>query len=272
MQKRLRITARDNEKLKLARRIRDGKEPGEFVLVEGIRLCEDVLAAGISIKMVFVDPAIANEKRIDSLLKRLDKKGAMIIEVEEKLLRTISDTANPQGIAMIAERRKFSSESVSPEDLLAAPAPAFYFYGVNNPLNIGAAIRSAAAAGSPAIFISPNGCNAFSSKSNRAAMGANFRIPVFENFQISDALKICTESGCKTAAAVLNAEVGYTEIDWRSVGMVVFGSEAHGLDKDFLKQIPLRFTIPMLNGVESLNLAVTAGVVAFEARRQRKIA
>lgn len=269
MEKRVAITSRDNPKLKFARRVRDGKAPREFVLVEGLRLASDVIEAGIEIHAAFIDPAAAAHSEYSALFRELEEKGIPAHEVTSDLLRTICDTAHPQGVVLIVNRPVSSIDSFLQIDFLKALSPAIYFAGVNNPLNLGAAIRSAAAAGCPGVFVSPGSCDAFSPKANRAAMGANFRVPVVENAQLKEVMEFAASADGRIVAAVVGGGAEYASVDWKAVGLTVFGSEAHGLDEELLRSVPEKFTIPMSNGVESLNLAVTAAVVAFEARRQR---
>ncbi|MER3430772.1 MAG: hypothetical protein C4324_06950 [Blastocatellia bacterium] len=271
MPKRVAISARDNSKLKLARRVRDGREAKNLIFIEGIRLSEEIIEAGGQIHLAFLDPKAAETGRLRHLADRLDSLHIPIVEISDSLISSISDTANPQGIVVIAERPHHPIGTLTEAAFGNASAPAIYFSAVNNPLNLGAAIRSVAAAGSPAIFTSPSSADAFSAKANRAAMGSNFRVRVIENVALSVALESVRGCGLLAAAAVVGGENNYAEIDWASVGLVVFGSEAHGLSAEELKNISLKFTIPMENGVESLNLAVSAGIVAFEARRQRVV-
>lgn len=269
MPKRLKIAARDNPKLKFARRVRDGREAENFVFIEGLRLAEEIINTGHRVNIAFLDPTASRDERLKSITEKLDSAGVQIAEISDSLISSISDTQNPQGIILIAERPGGSMESLSRELIATAPAPAVYFSAINNPLNLGAAIRSAAAAGSPAVFTSPSSADAFSAKANRAAMGANFHVPVVEKVPLPSVLEFIENLGLLSAAAVVNSPNEYTEIDWRSIGLVVFGSEAHGLAAAELEKIPRSFTIPMQNGVESLNLAVSAAVAVFEARRQR---
>jgi tRNA G18 (ribose-2'-O)-methylase SpoU len=98
-------------------------------------------------------------------------------------------------------------------------------------------------------------------------MGAAFRVPVWQNVEFADAIKQAKESGMIVTVADIKADKNYTDIDRNKTRLLVFGSEAHGLDDAELKLADEIIKIQMKNGVESLNLAVSAGIIMFEAAR-----
>ena len=140
---------------------------------------------------------------------------------------------------------------------------------VNDPSNLGAVFRTADAAGVAGIVVSKGSADVFSPKALRAAMGASLRIPLWENADFVDVILWSRTNGLRTTAADIGGEIEYTQIDWKLPRMVVFGSEAHGLSREALEIIDETMMISMQNGVESLNLAVSAGIILFEAVRQK---
>jgi len=139
---------------------------------------------------------------------------------------------------------------------------------INNPSNLGAILRTAEAVGVNGVIISENSADAFSAKSARSAMGANFRLTVRENANLKDVLLWAKKKNLVTTAADINTKNAYTQIDWKIPRLLIFGSEAHGLSVEDLKMIEEAIYVPMENGVESLNLAVSCGIILFEAKRQ----
>ncbi len=100
-------------------------------------------------------------------------------------------------------------------------------------------------------------------------MGSNLRLPVVEGVSFDAALGWARDNGLVVTATVAGGAVSYIDIDWKRPRMLVLGSEAHGLSDRELEAVQETVTIPMANGVESLNLGVAAGILMFEARRRR---
>ena len=99
-------------------------------------------------------------------------------------------------------------------------------------------------------------------------MGSSFRLAIWENADFGEVLTWAREKDLTTIAADISATKSHRAINWDTPTLVVFGSESHGLSKSDLAQIDEVIRIPMENGVESLNLAVAAGIILFEARRK----
>ena len=99
-------------------------------------------------------------------------------------------------------------------------------------------------------------------------MGAAFNMPVWDKVTAEQAFDWAAGNGLFCTATAASAEVSYTEIDWTKPRLLIFGSEAGGLDGLELPRGRDEVCIPMAQGIESLNLAVSAGIILFEARRQ----
>jgi RNA methyltransferase, TrmH family len=129
-------------------------------------------------------------------------------------------------------------------------------------------LRTAEAAGAAGLVISQKSADVFSPKALRSAMGASFRMPVCENATFEEVIALANEQKMVVVAADISGSISYTMLDWSKPSMIVFGSEAHGLSGDELRLVNTKISIPMENHVESLNLAVSAGIILFEAKRQ----
>lgn len=253
------ITSRDNAKLKFARFVRDGRETG-LIFIEGVRLVQEALRSGVSIRSAFVSAEFPSE-----LPEPLSNTRIETAKVAEKAFASIVDTENSQGIVLIAERPAASLDTFRPI------APVVLLHQVNNPSNLGAVVRTAEASGAAGLITTNGSADAFSPKALRASMGSAFRLPIIEKWTFDDAIEWARGKGLVTTAADISGSTSYTEIDWTAPRLVIFGSEAHGLDETELSMIDEKFIIPMENEVESLNLAVSSGVVLFEAKRQREL-
>jgi TrmH family RNA methyltransferase len=263
------IESKDNPRLKLVRKIRDGLEPA-FIFVEGVRLAEEAVRSNLAIEFcLFVKGTEADSRQTD-LLDSVWSKTTNIFEVDESLFSAISDTRSPQGIILICKRPKtdLASFEIERERRSAVLPLTVLVSEVNNPSNLGAVVRAAEAAGVAGIIVSKNSADIFSPKALRGSMGSTFRMPIWAGAANTEAIDWATLNGVSSVGATADDARSYTELDWSKPRMLVLGSEAHGLPADTEAQLDERISIPMNPNVESLNLAVAAGIILFEARRQ----
>jgi TrmH family RNA methyltransferase len=253
------ITSRDNVKLKFARSVRDGRESG-LIFIEGVRLSNEAVRSGLSIRSTFVSNTFSKD-----LAETLENSRTDVIKVAEKAFASIADTENSQGIVLIAERPASSLADVR------GNGPVGLVHQVNNPANLGALVRTAEAAGAAGLITTSGSADAYSPKALRASMGSAFRLPIIEKSTFDEAMEWARSKGLVTTAADISGTTSYSEINWKVPRLIIFGSEAHGLDERELDMIDEKIIIPMENEVESLNLAVSSGIILFEAKRQREM-
>lgn len=252
------IRSKDNAKLKLAREVRDGRN-AELIFIEGFRLAAEALRSQIDVRLCLVSDEIGAG---NELLNRVAAAKIPTAIVAAKLFAGIADTRTPQGIVMLAERPAARELTrVLGEGLVALLKQA------NDPSNVGSILRTAEAAGVGAVILTKGSADAFSPKALRASMGAAFRVPVVQGLDFADSLTMAKDSGMIVTAADIKGDKNYTEIDRKKPRLLVLGSEAHGLDDAELSLADEVIKIQMKNGVESLNLAVSAGIIMFEAAR-----
>lgn len=261
------ITSRDNQKIKFARRVRDRSEKG-FLFVEGVRLAEEFLKSGLKIFDCFFTEDFLESKRNRNLFGQISAKTENIFEIPERLFNSLSDTKNSQGIILTGERPRTGREKI---DLSSPAFQKFPFpvllHEVNNPNNLGAVLRTAEAVGAPGVITTRGSADAFSPKALRAAMGAGFRLALWTDARFEEVLDWARENGLSTICADINSEKMLWDIDWEKPRLLVFGSEARGVSKTERKLIDEGLIIPMNESVESLNLAVSCAVVLYEAKR-----
>jgi TrmH family RNA methyltransferase len=259
------ISSRDNQRLVAARKVRDGKENGQ-IFIEGKRLAAEALRSGIEIKECFFKSEFDDK----DLLYSAADQGKNTFELSAKLFDSIADTKNPQGIILIAKCPSNGREKIGERlDQQDTGLPLVLFLKeINNPANLGAIIRTAEAAGVAGVVVSAGSADVHSPKATRAAMGASFRVPVWDGVTFDEAVNWARELGLTTVAADISGGTSYVDVDWSKPSLLIFGSEAHGLSVEELASVDNKILIPMANGVESLNLAVSAGIIMFEARRQ----
>jgi len=262
------ITSRDNPKLKHARKVRDGKTRDE-IFAEGFRLAEEVLRSSVEINLAFMSSGFGRDERETELVRNLENRGAALYTVDDKLFQSIADTKNSQGMVLICRRPDTSFSHFAKRKSEKNGNLTIFLNRINNPSNLGAILRTVEAAGVDGAIVSNNSADVFSSKALRASMGSALRVNICEDAEFDDVISWARENGLKTTAADIGASKVYTKVDWNKPRLLVFGSEAEGLKDDEIAKIDEPIKIPMDNDVESLNLAVSCGIILFEAKRQR---
>lgn len=257
----VRIESRDNQNIKHARKVRDGKVT-DSIFVEGVRLANEVLRSDIKITDAFFTDDFIKDSL--DLLSKIT--GANLFEVSDKILASISDTKTPQGIVLICEKPLTGKEHLEKSFDNNFPLIVL-LHKINNPGNLGAILRTCEAVGVSNVIITENSADAFSPKSLRGSMGAAFRVSLWTNAVFEEVLSWAKEKNLISICADVGSETILWQVDWKKPRLLIFGSEAHGLSAKERNMINESLIIPMENDVESLNLAVSCAVVLFEAKR-----
>lgn len=260
------ITSRDNSLLRLARSVRDGKT-NDLIFIEGLRLCEEALRSDLKLDSIIFSEEIAEKERAAAFLLEAERAAKRSAQVSEKLLATISYTKTPQGIIALARRPPSGPEVL--EKKQSRPELLVVLLGLNNPVNVGAIVRSAEAAGATGVITTTQTSDPFSPKSLRGSMGSAFRIPIWHGPSYAVVLRWCVKQKITTVCADMEGAKSYTEIDWNSPRALILGPEAAGLKEEEVAAAQEVVRIPMHGEVESLNVSVAAGILLFEAARQR---
>ncbi len=249
------ITSKENSRVKHARNVREGRVRDE-IFVEGLRLCEEVLKANLEIiDVLFTADLIENERGIE-LIRNFPNSA----EVSDKIFATISDTKTPQGICIIANRPQNNLQTVDNKIVVV-------LHQINNPSNVGACLRTCEAVGVSGVILTKGTADAFSAKTLRGSMGASLRLKIWEKVEFTEVIEFCLEQNLTTVCADIRAKKSYTEIDWKVPHAIILGSEANGLSEIERNLCNESLKIPMCEPVESLNVAVAAGVILFEAKK-----
>ncbi len=260
----MKITSRDNSLLRHARAVRDGKVD-DSIYLEGLRLCEEALRSGLQIQSVIYSEQLTRKDRAANLIHELESIAAKTASVSEKLLESISYTKTPQGIIVIAQRPAAGHQAVAASDnpLLVI------LHRINNPVNVGAILRTAEAAGATGVIATQGTADPFSPKALRGAMGSAFRLPIWTGDDFSQAINWCRQSGIQTICADVDGKKSYTDVDWNKPTAIVMGAESEGLTAQEMALTDGAVKIPMRGETESLNVAVAAGILLYEASRHR---
>jgi len=259
------LTSGCNPRLKLARRLherRHREEDGLFI-AEGPHLLEAARDRRATLREVFCTRAFLNSH--GALAEWLEAAPWPVWEVSETLLRHAAATEEPQGVVAIAELLPDAPEPVVRPEMLALALE-----GVADPGNLGSALRAAHAAGAAPVVLGPGCCDRFNPKAVRASAGALFAVPALGADDLAGLLRRLRVGGAQIAVAEPRAARPCWEADLRRPTVLVVGSEAHGASDAVRAEATERITIPMPGGAESLNAAVAAAVLLYEALRQRR--
>ena len=260
------ITSRDNSLLRQVRAVRDGKID-ELIFVEGLRLCEEAHRSQLEIEAVVVSEELLRKERAANAIAELSKVAKRVASVSEKLLESVSYTKTPQGIIVLAHRPVASEAGLAAT--VAANPLLVVLHQINNPVNVGAILRTGEAAGATGVITTKGTSDPFSPKSLRGAMGATFRLPVWTEAEFQEVMDWCVTHRIQTTSAMTNATRSYVDFDWRIPTALVMGAESAGLSEKEVAATDESVAIPMQGATESLNVAVAAGILLYEAHRQR---
>jgi RNA methyltransferase, TrmH family len=262
------ITSRDNPLLRQARGVRDGKID-ELIFIEGLRLCEEAHRSNLEIEAVIVSEELMQKERAAAAIAELSRVSKRVSSVSEKLLESVSYTKTPQGIIVLARRPAASEErleaSINKNSLLVV------LHRINNPVNVGAILRTAEAAGATGVITTRDTSDPLSPKSLRGAMGSAFRLPIWSGISYTEMIEWCRNRGIVSICADAEGGTSYTEIDWTGPTALILGPESTGFTSEELQSAKYTVSIPMKGAAESLNVSVAAGILLFEAARQRAL-
>ncbi len=262
----LKITSRENQRIIRARKVRDSLVK-DAIFVEGVRLAKEVLRSNLKISDVFFTENFANSERGQAFLQLFEFSN--LAQIPDKIFDSLSATKNSQGVILIGEKPRTDKSFIETKlSLNQKFQMVVLLHQTNNPTNLGAILRTCEAANVAGVILTKNSADAFSPKALRGAMGASFRLPIWTDANFFEVLDWAEEKNLISICADVNAEKSYLDVDWRKPHLLIFGSEAHGLTRKERERVAEDLIIPMENGVESLNLAVSTGVILFEAKRQ----
>jgi TrmH family RNA methyltransferase len=243
------------------------KRTDDGLLLEGVRLVEDALASGARIRTVAVSRTLLSRAGgADRLVADLEASGARVVAVPPTVMAAMSPVHTPSGLVAIAERPP------APLDAAFAGSPplTLILEHLQDPGNVGAVVRTADAAGATGVIACGDTADPFGWKALRGAMGSTFRLPVVAFADTSAVVAAARGRGLRVVAATPRGGTAMYDADLTRPVAILMGGEGAGLTADTADLADERVTIPMRPPVESLNVAVSAALILYEARRQRR--
>ncbi len=262
------ITSTSNRYVKLVRSLQEKswRQKRGLYLIEGLHLVEEAWQRGTPLEVVLYTPAFSQDSRGSALLAALQAAGRRCLAVTDNIMGTISATVTPPGIVAAAPL-----PACSMAELLQVPAPLLVVAaGLQDPGNLGTIWRTALGAGATGLILTPGSVDPFSPKVVRAAMGASFGLPVVTGVEPAVLATELAAAGVKLVVADVGAPITFWQADLRGPLALAVGSENHGPGRELLDAAAARVGIPLVGQVESLNAAVAAALLLYEALRQRR--
>jgi len=244
---------------------RRGRERRGLALAEGVRLVEEAVDAGIRLRGVLVSPALEATTRGRALKSLLVERGVTLEQVSEPELEKLADTEHPQGVLAVIEPRPWRIEDIR----LAKGAVVIVLDGVQDPGNVGTILRTAHGLGAAGVVALPGTAELGNSKVMRGSMGALFRLPAITS-EAEAFLAWAKRSGVELWTTATEGEpVNRLIVSDRPAVALVLGNEGAGVSPALASAARRRVAIPLASGVESLNVAVAAGILLYEVLRDR---
>lgn len=260
------ITSVTNARVKRLVKLRNRRErdaSGVF-LIEGYRELSRAVEAGLTIREIYVCPDLFLGDNEHALIERTVAAGAERIELGPEAFRKVSYRDRPEGLVGLADQFPTTLDrlSLSPNPLILVVE------SIEKPGNLGTMLRTADAAAVDAVIVCEPTTDPFNPNVVRASLGCLFLVPLAIS-STPDAMRWLENHGITTFAATPAAMVPHWQADFRGPAAIAIGSEQYGLTEAWLRESTVQVRIPMGGRVDSLNAAMAAGVILFEAVRQR---
>lgn len=258
------ITGIQNPLVKNAAELKQKKyrqQKGLF-LAEGLRTVEEAVNANAAEIIFYL--AIENE-RTRLILEKAAAQQIKLVCVTENVMKKIADTETPQGIIAVSKIQKTKLES-----LFSKGKMLLVLDRVSDPGNLGTMLRTADAAGIGGLVLLKGCADIYSPKTVRASMGSIFHLPVIDSLEEEDFIENAKKAGYSVLVTCLDGADNLYKADLGGRIAFVMGNEANGVSSGLLTAADKKVYIPMEGRAESLNVAMAAGIVMFEALRRHQ--
>lgn len=245
---------------------KERKKAGVF-LTEGFKMYEEAPLESI-LEVYVAESVLASLEKMDAkeekMAVKLKKTGYEV--VADSLFKKMADTQTPQGILCVVKQPEYRLEEILKQDRPLL----MILENLQDPGNLGTIIRTGEGAGVTGVIMTAKTVDIFNPKVIRATMGSVFRVPFLYVEDMEDTLKKLKEKGIRTYAAHLAGREYYDSFSFTGGTAFLIGNEGNGLEKKTADLADSYLKIPMEGKVESLNAAIAASLLMYEAQRQRR--
>ncbi len=257
------VTGLQNPVVKAAAELKQKKYRTQngLYLAEGLRTAEEAVAYKAVETLFYV---ATDDERTMRLLEDAAAQNIKLVCVSENVMKKIADTETPQGIIAVCKMRQPKLEN-----LLASGKMLLVLDRVGDPGNIGTMLRTADAAGIGGLVLLKGCADIYAPKTVRSSMGSLFHIPVLSGVSEQEFVSAAKKAGYDLLVTCLDGADNLYKADLSGRIAFVMGNEAGGVSETLLEKADKRVYIPMAGRAESLNVAMAAGIVMFEALRRK---
>ena len=259
------ISSRQNPLVKRLRDLARDRADGDEVLLDGPHLVQEALDAGLDLR-VAVFAADAALGRLAPLAAACASRGARVVTAPAGVLLMMSPVKQPAGVVALA---RLKGATIQEAIATGAPPLLLLLDHVQDPGNVGAIVRAAEACGATAVIAGPGTADPFGWKALRGSMGSAFRLPIAVTNELHRAVDAARAAGLRIFATVPRGGTPLASAAFDGPSAVLLGGEGQGLGADLLDRADEEVTIPMRPPVESMNVAIAAALVLYEASRLR---
>lgn len=246
------------------------KRPPEKEMIFGIRAVMEALDAGKTFDKILLrrDMSSALGKE---LLQKLSDAVVPVQKVPVERLNQFTDKNHQGVIAFLSPIELYHIEDLLPSIFEEGKTPLIMVLdGITDVRNFGAIARTCACAGVQAIVMPARGSAALNGDAVKTSAGALHTLPVCKVENMQNCLRYLAQSGLQIVAATEHSDADYTDVNFTLPTAIIMGSEEKGIYPDNLELATKKCRIPMVGTIESLNVSVAAGIMIYEAVRQRK--
>lgn len=259
------ISSMQNPVVKLLKSLhsKKGRYENGLFLVEGTRLCSEICAPWQTEFLIFSEKFYEENAEKEALIAECPDAKVRILP--EEVFAAVSDTQHPQGVLAAVRMQQFDLSTLTQKENPFLVV----LEDLQDPGNAGTILRTADAAGADGILCSKGTVDFYSPKTVRASMGSIFHLPVVQTQSFAEALAGLREHGVHLLAAHLQGSRPHFEADYTGGCAIMIGNEGNGLTPEAAALADERVRIPQPGRAESLNASVAAGILIYEALRQR---
>lgn len=243
------------------------RELERMYLVEGVRLCEELLASDVQVEAILIDAnGINQSERLEQLIAFARIREIPIYTLVEKQFELIATTENSQGVFAVARFNNLPFERLSKT---VNGSPVILLDAISDPGNLGTIIRTAAWFSCAAAFIGERSVNIYNPKTVRATMGGMFRVPIAIEVNLTSAINLLKQRNYTIYSTAIEHAENIANIKFSPKSALLFGNEAHGVTIDLHGLADKQIMIPG-GTIESLSVSVAAGIVMACERLQKE--
>ncbi len=274
------ITSPSNPRISALRDLHTprGRKRSGLFLMEGPHLLDALLTARVQPHEIYYQPDLLQRtpegrQLLQRILQRVKLPPQNVVEVSERVIEALDAVQSSQGVVSVLPLAAFVPEQTRARRSSATRPTLLILDDVADPGNMGTILRTALAADVAAVLLTPHCADCFNPKVVRSAAGAHIALPIESDLSWTEIAQRVQEH-CATAPRVLLAEAGsadlYYTCDLRTPFALIMGNEAHGPSEPARALATTAVSIPLANGVESLNVAMATGILLYEAVRQQR--